>query len=74
VGTFWWEELGGDSVSRKCIRSSREREMDGWRETTDLLNNHLRHKHEFFGDATIVDITDKGNENERSRLNWRRIM
>jgi hypothetical protein len=28
VGTFGWEELEGDTVSRQCIRSSREREMD----------------------------------------------
>jgi hypothetical protein len=31
-------------------------------------------QHELFGDATIVDITDEGNENDRSKLNWRRIM
>jgi hypothetical protein len=48
--------------------------MDSWRETTDLLNDYLWPKDKLFGNATIVDVTDEGNENDRSRLNWRRIM
>ncbi len=43
--------------------------MDRWRERSDSLNDYLRPKDELFGDATIVDITDEGNENDRSRLN-----
>jgi hypothetical protein len=41
----------------------------------DSLNDYLRRKDkdELFGDATIVDVTDEGNENDRSRLNWRKI-
>jgi hypothetical protein len=74
VGTFRWEELGGDIVSRQCIRSSREREINRWRERSDLLNDYLWRKDELFDDATIVDVTDERNENDRSRLNWRRRM
>ena len=44
------------------------------RERNDLLNDYLRRKDELFGDTTIVDVTDEGNENDRSRLNWRRII
>jgi hypothetical protein len=47
--------------------------MDRWRERSDSLNDYLQRKDELFGDATIVDITDEGNENDRSRLNWRKI-
>jgi hypothetical protein len=78
VGTFRWEELGGDIVSRQWIRSSRERERDGemerWRERSDSLNDYLRRNDELFDEATIVDVTDERNENDRLRLNWRRIM
>ena len=72
MGTFRWEELGGDIVSRQWIRSSRERER--WRERSDSLNEYLRRKDELFDEASIVDVTAERNENDRSRLNWRRII
>jgi hypothetical protein len=53
--------VGG--VKSKCIRSSGEREMDRWRETSDLLNDYLRRKDELFGVATMKVM----------KLNWRRI-
>jgi hypothetical protein len=64
VGTFGWEELKAEGLGvRQCIRSCREREMDRWRETSDLLNDYLRRKDELFGVATMKVM----------KLNWRRI-
>ncbi len=48
--------------------------MERWRERSDSLNDYLRRKDELFDEASIVDVTAERNENDRSRLNWRRIM
>jgi hypothetical protein len=38
------------------------------------LNDYLRRKDELFDDVTLVDVIEEGIENDKSKLNWRRIM